>query len=120
MLPKSCHIPWRIYTARERNFAGEKIANQLTQCDWSGFFCASNSDTKAECLKQYLEQMIDACIPLKTYRLRSNDPPWMTHGIRRRIEKSKAIFATDKKRSEKWKKLKKLTDTQIQQKNRFC
>ena len=31
------------------------------------------------------------CFPITNYRVRSDDPPWMTHGIKDKIENRKLI-----------------------------
>ena len=59
---------------------------------------------------------MDDCFPLRTYRIKADDPPWMTHGLRKMIERRKAVFETDKKCSSRWKNLKKLTDKLLKQK----
>lgn len=67
-------------------------------------------------LNEILAPITDECFPLKTYQIRASDPPWMTHSLRDMIEKRKAIFATDNKRSERWKRMKALTDKLILEK----
>ena len=61
---------------------------------------------------------MDECFPIRTYRVRDDNPPWMTHGILDKIDKRKNVFSNHKKRTEEWKKLKNLTDKLILEKRR--
>ena len=67
-------------------------------------------------LDRILGEHMDEFFPLVTYRVRSDDPPWMTHGLRDKIEKRKEIYATDQKRTARWKKMKELTDKLVLEK----
>ena len=58
-------------------------------------------------------------LPLKKYRVKDSNPPWITHGILDMIDKRKEIFGTDQKRTDRWKKMKRLTDRLIKEKKEF-
>ena len=68
---------------------------------------------QASWLDQVLTTAMNEYFPLKTYRVRSDDPPWMTHGLRKKIEQRKSVYETDKGKSERWRHMKKLTDKLI-------
>ena len=59
---------------------------------------------------------MDECFPMVTTRIRSDDPPWMTNGIRKKIDQRKEVYDTDKKRTDRWRHMKELTNRLIKEK----
>ena len=59
-----------------------------------------------EALHSLLREWVDECFPLRPIRHRSNEDPWITNGIRRKIRMCLRIFLREG-RSRKWKKINK-------------
>ena len=59
-------------------------------------------------LDRCLGEALDECFPIVTTRRRPNDLPWMTKGIRKKIDQRKSIFKQEGS-SPRCKRLKELT-----------
>ena len=108
---------WIKYQAREKTDKGRNLfARLLVEQDWHSIYCATTSSETAAALDAILLELMDKCFPLRTYRVKSDNPPWMTHGILQMIDKRKNVFNTDQKRTPRWKHLKALTNKMIKEK----
>ena len=111
VINKKRKAKWTSYQARgKKGKRKENLNNALALQDWTAVLEAETSSQKARELDKILGRHMDASFPIKTFRKRSDDLPWITHGIRELVRKRKEVFKTDKKRSEPWKKLKNLSD----------
>ena len=54
------------------------------------------------------------CFPIKKRTVKDTDDPWILIGIRKKIRLRKRIFKKDG-RSDRWKKLKKVTEEKIKE-----
>lgn len=119
---KSKKVEWVKYQARQKTDENCKLfGNALTAHDWTDVLNTETPSMAAVKLKNVLNELMDRFFPLKTYRVRAENPPWITHGILRMIDKRKNVFKTDKKCTPRWKKLKKLTEKMItEKKKRVC
>ena len=76
--------------------------------DWESFYAnmEGNSSKMVECLHALLEGWMDLCFPFKTSRRRTDEDPWITNGIRRKMRMRMRIFLREG-RSLKWKRINK-------------
>ena len=118
-LSKKKKTEWKTYKSREKTDAGKKkFTELLTSQDWQAVLDCVTSSLKAEKLDEILAGLMDECFPLKSHRVRADNPPWMTHGILKRIDQRKEVYKTDEKRSQRWKHMKELTEKLIKEKKR--
>ena len=86
--------------------------------DWSTFYDGLLTTTEmVHKLQTTLVAWMDECFPFKYIRRRSNEAPWITEGIRRKIQMRLAIFKRDG-RSRKWKRLNKHIQKLIKKKKK--
>ena len=93
MLSKKRKTNWRKYTARKKTDAGKVAFNKLLlEQTWDAVYNAPDPSSKATAFEQIVGGIFNECFPLRTYRVRSDDPPWMTHGIRKRIDQRLSLI----------------------------
>ena len=65
----------------------KKFGEYLEGVDWDDFFLDCGRDVTAMVGKyqKLTNSWMDVCFPYKVVKKRSNEAPWITHGIRRRI-----------------------------------
>ena len=118
-IPKKCKTAWCTYQARERTDEGKKLFSKLLlEQNWSEIYSACDPSKMVASLNTKIEEIMSTCFPLKTYRVRESDPPWMTHGLRKKISQRKEIYYTDQKKTERWRKMKRLTDSLVKEKKK--
>ena len=76
------------------NFSTNYLLNKTGTKEVYNAECATS---KAVAFEWIVGGIFNECFPLKTYRIRSDDSPWITHGIRKKIEQGKEMYRTDKK-----------------------
>ena len=120
VLSKRAHVEWIKYQARERTDEGRlRFSKLLASQDWAKLLQNKNSSEMASELGRVTDDLMNECFPIRTYRAKANDPPWITHGIRKRIDPRLEVFKTDQKRSARWRKTKSLTDRLIEKAQRL-
>ena len=110
---------WRTYKARKRTEAGyTQFKQMVTAEEWTDVIKdgLTNSE-RADNLRRRLDKFMDTCFPITTYRTRATDKPWITHGIRKKIDDRRKIYRRTKSRqTSDWHILKTTTDRMIKEK----
>ena len=109
----------RLHQFKKRKITYRKITEDgkrrfkalLDGTDWGELEGLSSSGA-ADALAVKLKVMLDQCFPLRSFMLKSTDPPWMTPKIRKAIRRRKRLFKREG-RSEAWRRLKKETEDLI-------
>ena len=94
-----------------------KFGEKLENMDWHKFFQRYENDTTlmVRMYQELTEDWMDECFPFRWVKKRSNEAPWITHGIRKNIRMRMAIFRREG-RSARWKRMKNITDALIKHK----
>ena len=74
---------------------------------------ATTVDNAVGRLHGAFQEGLELAYELKTRKKKSSEPEWMTDGIRSDIANRRKIFRKDEKRSDRWKVLKKRTNSAI-------
>ena len=92
------HVKWINYYAREKTDKGKELFKQrLFLQNWEEIYTQTDPSIAAKELDSILGGIMDECFPLKKYRKKASDPPWMTHGLRKKISQRKGIYAVIKR-----------------------
>ena len=81
-----------------------KMSNWLRTEDWSQVYETKSADDKAETLQKLLLSKYNVFFPKKTYKISSDDQPWITHKIKTIDRKRKREYSKHRK-SIKWQAL---------------
>ena len=82
--------------------------------DWNEVLRTVSTDEKEMKLNSALQQALDTFLPNQTYRVKDDEKPWITNGLRELVKKKK-IYKQHGFKSEKWKKLNKAIEKSL-----FC
>lgn len=69
--------PRTISYRKYKNINQENFENDVSQVNWSEVFCINNINGKVECFNKLLLQVFDKHAPMKSFKLKGNDCPWM-------------------------------------------
>ena len=91
-LNHSHRFSWRRFKSRKITKEGEeKFGFLLAKEDWRDVYSLGPSEA-AELLAQKLDTFTNECFPEKHHKIKSTDDPWISRGIRKKIEAGKRIF----------------------------
>ena len=112
-LQRTRTFEWVSYQYRYDNEdAVKKFGTWLASKDWSDVARAAGSNAKAEQYQREVTGALEGAFPLITVRKKSTDCPWMNRRIRRIIARRKGVYRREG-RSDKWRRLKKMSDDLI-------
>ena len=85
-------------TRKQTDKAVETFARRLAATNWDSLM-PDNSlpDDLVESFEGYTGKLVDELFPIKTTRIRSNEPPWVTDGIRRVSRLKKRVYKSEGK-----------------------
>ena len=113
-IPKERDYEWIKYRARKRTWkATAAFKRDLRSVSWEGLELLSADDMVAA-FETKIEELTDRHFPYKTYRVRSNEYPWITHGIRRLTKKRKRLYRHEGK-SRRWHEMRETTERMIEE-----
>ena len=96
------NFTWEKKTARKfTSEACKAYGRKLRETDWSEVLGNGNVNDMVKKFETYTGKITDELFPLKTVRKRSNEPPWITDGIRRLARKKRRMYKFEGK-SERW------------------
>ena len=72
------------------------------------------AEEAVEKFEKTLAEITDRHFPIKSFRRRSNEKPWITNGIRKKSRKKKRIFRR-RGRTESWRELTRVIDNEMQE-----
>ena len=109
-LPKLRQFEWLTYQYRFYNEGSVKnFGDWLTGYDWASLVQAEGSNKKAQMYQDAVTGAMEDFFPLITVRRKSSDCPWINNRVRKLIRRRRGIYRREG-RSEKWRRLKKVTD----------
>ena len=118
-MPRHRSFEWVTYKYRYFNQESVKeFGSWLAQKDWVDVATAEGSNRKAECYQKEVTAALERVFPLITVRKKSTNCPWINARIRRLISRRKGIYIREA-RSEKWRRLKKISDDFIKKEGQF-
>ena len=101
-MPPKRNFNWVVKMVRKRSRkADEASCREIRSLDWSEVEAAEGVDNKAEALERTIEALTDRHFPMIRTRRRSNEPPLITHKIRRLLKKKCRIYKKEG-RSQAW------------------
>lgn len=100
----------RVHSEQACRTFGEK----LTATDWQACLGDENVNQMVENFQKYTCNLVDTLFPFKTFRSRSNEHPWITHGIRALSKRKKRVYKREG-RSNFWWRLQERSDELIEQ-----
>ena len=110
-LAKWVTIKRRKYTPEGEAAFGEWIGSK----DWLNVLNAPNVEAEERALASDLELALDAFMPMQSFRVKDDEKPWITNGLRQLIKKKKKIFKNRGYKSEEWKRLRRAIEKSL-----FC
>ena len=100
------------FTTRKYSPDGEsKFGTLFNQVDWSPIDTMT-PDEAVDLLNSNLDEINDACFPLRKHKVRSCDKPWITRRIKRLIRRKKRAFKRTGK-NDRWKDIRNFTESEI-------
>ena len=91
--PPQMKFQWVVkYTRRRSRRADEAFCRELGSLEWNAVIDATGVDNKVAALEETIERLTEKHFPLIRARKRSNEPPWITHRIRRLFKKKCRIY----------------------------
>ena len=83
VFPRVKNFEWERVTVRRRtDEADKKFGEELAGVDWTGLDKESTCDEMVGAFEKQIETLTDKHYPLVSVRKRTNEPPWITNGIR--------------------------------------
>ena len=118
-LSKKIKIKWTTYQSRRFTSDGEdKFTRLLADETWAELYKLDGDPSElVEHFDKKMLNMMNMCFPLRKYKIRSTDPPWITPGVRKKIKDRKDLFK-DNGRGDIWKEAKRETKTLIRKKKK--
>ena len=103
---KERNFVWVKKTARKHTEqAVEEFGQRFGAIEWNKHMSeAMLPDQLVEVYEGITSALVDELFPLKTVRIRSNEPPWITDGTRRLARRMRRVYKAQKK-SAHWKRL---------------
>ena len=91
--PPQMQFQWVVkYTRRRSRRADEAFCRELGSLEWNDLLEAAGVDSKVAALEETIARLTEKHFPLIRSRKRSNEPPWITHRIRRLFKKKCRIY----------------------------
>ena len=91
-----------------------QFRDELLRTDWNAIMPANSSpDELVDAFEGVITNLVDQLFPLTTVRQRSNEPPWITQGIRRICRKKKRVYKREGK-SNLWLALEERSEAMIE------
>ena len=92
--PKQKNFIWTTRTTRKHSWrAVEEFGRIMAATDWDELLPPHlGPNALVSIFQTHTGQLVDRLFPLQRVRVRSNEPPWITHGIRRLARHKKRIF----------------------------
>ena len=111
------HFTWIKYKARLITDQGEaKLEKLMRETDWRKIEDLPTEERIAR-FHQVLHKITNQCFPLKQYKLKSTDKPWIDEAVCDMIDKRQRVFRSEL-RSTNWKKLKAKTNKMIKERKK--
>ena len=110
---------WLRYSKRKVTDQGTTdYEKMMTAVPWTEF--VGSAEEMAHRLHKTIQDITDACFPLKHHKVRSTDDPWIDEETRDMITKRKEVFGNRGRESTEWKHMKAITNGMIRRrKKRF-
>ena len=103
--PRLYKAKWEKFSVRKKTEKGNAMFGKLVaEENWDEFYNGLQNDPSRmiDKLHEKLAEWMDKCFPYKQVRRRSNEDPWITNSIRRKIRARLRIFLREG-RSGRWK-----------------
>ena len=103
-------IPPRVYrTVHTRPYTQSGVAAfsqwiESESCRWLNIYSSSDTHKKAQLFQESLTHAYERCFPIKSFRIRDDDCPWMTKSLKKLDRLRKREFYKNRK-SPKWERL---------------
>ena len=98
--------------------ANKKFGEWLSTISWQPVLASESCNTATVALHKIFQDGLDAAYELKTRKKKTSEPEWMTDWLRKQIENRRKVFKTDKKRTARWKIIKKKTAKNVKKRKR--
>ena len=99
------NFKWVRKTARKHTQAAcDNFALRILGTDWEELLGGRDVDDMVEIYEKFTTDLVDELFPLKTVRMRDNEPPWITDGIRALARRKRRAYKRRAK-SNHWKAL---------------
>ena len=97
--PAEKNFTWSKKTVRKQtDRACQAFADDVRRVDWEAALAPDDGpDDMVACFEGILAPLVDKHFPLVTYRCRSNEPEWITHGIQRNSKLKKRVYKREGK-----------------------
>ena len=117
--PELRRFVWKKVRVRKRSNKGDLLFGKLLlEMNWEYFYRGLENTTQMTIkLHRQLNDWMDQCYPMVTLRRRTNEDPWITNGIRKKIRMRNAIYRREG-RSRRWRRLDKHIKALIKQKKK--
>ena len=107
---------WIKIKYRPRTKKGDTIFHKwITENKWESIRSAADLNQKTSELVSEFDKIMLKAYPITYKKIRNSDDPWITHNIRKKIKARRREFEKSKKRTPKWKEMKKATDKMIKE-----
>ena len=109
-------VPPRVYrTVHTRPYTQSGVAAfsqwiESESCRWLNIYSSSDTHKKAQLFQESLTHAYERCFPIKSFRIRDDDCPWMTKNLKKLDRLRKRKFYKNKNPT-KWEKLNKAFQT---------
>lgn len=122
-IPQERNFVWERKTTRKHTQqAVTEFGRRMDATDWDAILLADgdgNPDDMIKALEKHVQTATDELFPLQTVRKRSNEPEWVSNGIRRLSKQKKRVYKREGK-SNLWFSLSDRIQTQLEaNKERF-
>ena len=99
IVPVQKNFEWVRKTVRKQSDKScRNFAEEVRGLDWDAMLPDSlQPDDMIEVFENKIAALVETHFPVTTYRCRSNEPPWITHGIRRISKKKKRVYKREGK-----------------------
>ena len=95
------------YKARKRTEVGDRrLVAEMNGTDWPEALRNAGGDVDGVvgALEERIKTLLDKHCPVVEYKIRSNEAPWITHGVRRLARRRKRVYRREGK-SRRWRRL---------------
>lgn len=72
--------------------AKQAIMLDVITADWTPVFCADDAHTKTAVYYQMIDGILDKQAPMKSARVRADDPPWITPLISKLLKDKQRVY----------------------------
>ena len=92
-IPQIRNFTWINKVTRKRTGSADaRFTEQMGTVDWGGKMEGLGVDEMVEVFENTVEEITNANFPLISTRRRSNEDPWITLGVRRRVKRKKRLY----------------------------